>query len=136
MVDAQDVATIEIEPDSDLAKALAVAGKTPIALVSNGQRYIVSRDPFHSLDDYDPEEFREALRKAATMFTPEEAEQLKKDIYRWREEGSRPMHMITATRAWDDPVWATLGAMPTVAETPMSDGPVAEGADPQSLDPK
>jgi hypothetical protein len=97
MVKAHDVVTIEIESDSDLARALATAGKTPIAIVSNGQRYIVSREPFHAVDDYDPDEFREALRRAADIFTPEEAEQLKKDIYRWREEGSRPMNRPRGT---------------------------------------
>jgi hypothetical protein len=40
--------------------------------------------------DYDPEAVREALWATAGTFTPEEGERLKRDIYRWRAEGSKP----------------------------------------------
>ena len=43
-------------------------------------------------EDEDAEAFREALRRAAGTFTPEEGEQLKQNIYRWREEGTRPIN--------------------------------------------
>ena len=87
----QQMVTIEIESKSKLTKALAAAGKEPITLVSNGQRYVVRRDPDDLWADYDPEAVREALRAAAGTFTPEEGERLKRDIYRWREEGTRPI---------------------------------------------
>ncbi len=82
---------IELDPESELDKALATAGRKPVVLVSDGRRYVVSRDPLDSVDDYDPEEFRAALRAAVGTLTPEEGERLKRDIYRWREEGARPI---------------------------------------------
>ena len=90
MADYGETIAIEIDPESELGKALAAAGRHPIALVSNGRRYVVSREPDDRCDDDGLEAFREALRAAAGVFTPEEAEQLKRDIYRWREEGKRP----------------------------------------------
>lgn len=91
MVKEREMVTIELEPESELAKALAAAGKTPVVLVSNGDRYVVSRQPVEPTDDYDPEDFRAALRAAAGTFTSEEAEELRQNIYRWREEGTRPL---------------------------------------------
>ncbi len=82
---------VELAPDSDLAKALAAAGTTPVVVVTNGHRYLVRREPGNLESDNAREEFRAALRAAAGVFTPEEAEQLKRNIYRWREEGSRPI---------------------------------------------
>lgn len=84
--------TIELAPDSDLAKALDAAGTTPVVLVTNGHRYLVQRESGDLEADSRREEFRAALREAAGVFTPEEAEQLKRNIYRWREEGSRPIN--------------------------------------------
>jgi hypothetical protein len=84
--------TIEVEPESVLAKALDAAEESPIVLISKGHRYVVRRDPGDQVVDEDLEEFRAALRAAAGTFSPEEGEQLKNDIYRWREEGSRPIN--------------------------------------------
>jgi hypothetical protein len=49
------------------------------------------RMELETAEDEDAQAFHEALRAAAGTFTPEEAEQLKQDIYRWREEGTRPI---------------------------------------------
>jgi hypothetical protein len=92
MVKEREMVTIELEPESELAKALAAAGRTPVILVSDGERYVVNRQPADPADDYDREEFCAALRAAAGTFTPEEGEQLKRDIYRWRQEGTRPVN--------------------------------------------
>ena len=90
MVKEIDMVTIELDPDSDVARALVAAGTKPITLISEGRRFVVSRDPFDPVDD-DPEAFREALRSVVGTLTPEEGERLKRDIYRWREEGTRPI---------------------------------------------
>ena len=83
--------TIEIDPESDLAKALASAGRKTVLLVSNGDRYLVTRaEDEEEKTGADREDFLAALRAAAGTFTPEEGERLKRDIYRWREEGTRP----------------------------------------------
>ena len=78
--------TITLDPDSELARALAAVDEESIVLISNGARYEVRRAEDDSPNDYDPEEFSKALREAAGTFTPEEGERLKRDIYRWREE--------------------------------------------------
>jgi hypothetical protein len=92
MVKDLEMITVQLDPESELAKVLDAAETTPVVLVSNGDRYVVSRQPVEPADDYDPEEFRAALRAAAGTFTPEEGERLKQDIYRWREEGTRPIN--------------------------------------------
>jgi hypothetical protein len=94
MVKERELVTIELDPESEIAKALIVAGDTPVVLVSNGSRYLVRRDADDLVIEDDAELFREALRAATGIFTPEEAEQLKRDIYRWREEGTRPIDRL------------------------------------------
>jgi hypothetical protein len=90
MVKELETVTIEIDAESELAKALAAAGKQPVIVVSNRRRYVVRRDPT-DWTERDAAEFRAALRRAAGTFTPEEGERLKRDSYRWREEGTRPI---------------------------------------------
>jgi hypothetical protein len=90
MVNTQDVVTIEIEPGSELARALRAVDRNPVVIVSDGVRYEVNRAGGERDTDDDREAFRAALRAAAGVFTPEEADRLKQDIYRWREEGSKP----------------------------------------------
>jgi hypothetical protein len=87
----RDFVTIELEPESDLARALAAVDETHIALVSGGRRYLLRRDPFGSAADHDPGAFLKALHAVVGTLTPEEGERLKRGIYRWREEGSRPI---------------------------------------------
>jgi hypothetical protein len=83
--------TVELNPQSDLARVLAAAGEKTIVLISNGHRYVVSRADEDLWGDYDPERVRAALREAAGTLTPEEAEELKELVYRGREEGTRPL---------------------------------------------
>jgi hypothetical protein len=90
MVKERESVTIAVEPGSELARALEAVDEKVIVLVSSGRRYVIERDPLGAVDDEDAETFREALRAAGRVFTPEEAERLKQDIYRWREEGTRP----------------------------------------------
>ena len=82
---------IEIDPESELAKALAKDDEAPVVIVSDGTRYEVVRIEDESMEGFRPARVREALRPAPTIFTPEEAERLKQDIYRWRDEGTRPL---------------------------------------------
>jgi hypothetical protein len=91
MVKERERVTIEIDPNSELARALRAGNDRDIVLISDGDRYEVVRVARGAADDEDAEAFREALRAAVGIFTPEEAEQLKQDIYRWREEGTRPI---------------------------------------------
>jgi hypothetical protein len=91
MVNETVQVTIEIDPQSDLAKVLAAAIETPILLISNGNRYIVRRAEDDRWKDYDPERVRAAFREAAGSLTPEEAEELRELVYRGCEEGTRPL---------------------------------------------
>jgi hypothetical protein len=81
--------TLILDSQSDIAKALASVDSEPVVLVSNGERFRVSRDETTPLDD--DEEFERALRAVFGILTPEEGERRKQDIYRWREEGTRPI---------------------------------------------
>jgi hypothetical protein len=91
-IDERVMVTIEVDPESELARALAAMDEKAVVLVSNGARFSVMRaedgDPSAGSDQ---ERVREALRAGSGIFTPEEAERLKQDIYRWREEGTRPI---------------------------------------------
>lgn len=81
--------TLTLDPQSEIAKALESVDAEPVVLVSNGERFRVSREETTSADD--DAEFEAALRAVVGTLTPEEAERRTQDIYRWREEGTRPI---------------------------------------------
>lgn len=87
---ADTVRTIQVPPDSDLARLLDEAQGTPLRLEKDGVTYRLSREDDDIWANYDPEAVHEALRTAAGTLTPEDGEELKVYIYRAREEGSRP----------------------------------------------
>jgi hypothetical protein len=89
--------TIEIDTNSVLARALRAEDARPVELLSDGVRYEVVRLGSEPGDEEAAEAFREAMRRAARIFTPEVAERLKQDIYRWREEGTRPIEQPSST---------------------------------------
>jgi hypothetical protein len=80
---------IHVDHDSDLVRALD-NGNQEVVLVSGDERFKVSRDAADPWDNYDPEAFRRALHNIAGLISPEEAERRKEQLYRWREEGTRP----------------------------------------------
>jgi hypothetical protein len=86
MTKATEKFVVDIDADSELGRVLAAAGREPVRLILNDQQYVAARDPINSVDHSDPEAFREALRAAAGLFTPEEGERLKRMIYPWRDE--------------------------------------------------
>ena len=87
----------EVEPGSELARALEQTHGASRVLVHDGVRYRLAPeeptgdpakpDPWA---DYDPAKLRAGIEAAAGSITPEEAELWIADIYRWREEGTRP----------------------------------------------
>ena len=80
-----------IEPDSDLARFLEEAGESPVLLEKNGKVYRLVVEPDHELwADYDPEKVRAAIRKTAGSWKDIDADKFIADLYRAREEGSRP----------------------------------------------
>jgi hypothetical protein len=82
---------IRLDPDSELARALAAAEDEPVLLESNGVRFRVSRDTDDLWANYDPEAILASLREVAGTMSPEEGERIKRLIYRGREEGTRPL---------------------------------------------
>ena len=91
--------TIDVAPEGELARLLDEAGAAPLVLVMQGVRYRVhvTRDePTSGSPDtdpwvgYDPRRLLEGVRSAAGSISEEEAELWIADIYRWRDEGSRP----------------------------------------------
>ncbi len=102
--------TIEVAPGSELARVLDEAAGKPLVLVKDGVRYRLTpedapdsspvssrsvtpqgtmpRDPWA---DYDPDKLWEGVQAAAGSITEEQAEEMIANIYRWREEGTRPL---------------------------------------------
>jgi hypothetical protein len=88
---AKERRTINVDPDSELGRALDENDGELVVLVRNGRRFRVTRDADDPWANYDPEKVRAGLRKFAGMLTPEEGERIKEAIYRGREEGTRPL---------------------------------------------
>ena len=82
--------TIHLDPDSELARALANAHAGPIQLNANGARFLVVPVRNDLWADYDPDAVLAGLQKAAGSLSREEGERMKALIYRGREVGTRP----------------------------------------------
>jgi hypothetical protein len=82
--------TIHVDPESDLARALAEEETERIVLESDGIRFHVIRADDDIWAGYDPDAVLIGLQEAAGTLSLEEGEALKALIYRAREEGTRP----------------------------------------------
>ena len=89
--------TIEVVPGSELARLLDEANGASLVLVKDGVRYHLDREPSdpgatlrNPWATYDPDLALAGMREAAGSWSDVDTEKLKEDIYRWREEGSRP----------------------------------------------
>lgn len=87
---------VDIEPDSELDHAIEGAGDVPVILVRNGVRYKVFREDLAEPSSHEPstahdrERLVAGMRAAAGSWKDVDTDKLIADIYRWREEGSRP----------------------------------------------
>ncbi len=86
--------SIDISAESETADRLREADKAPIVFVVGEARYRVVREQVNpAVDDiwsgYDPQKAIDGMRAAAGSWKDIDAEALKADIRRWREEGSR-----------------------------------------------
>jgi hypothetical protein len=95
---AAEAKPIHITPDIRVADLLPEADKSPLVLEQNGVRYRLSREDDDLWADYDPEKVRAALEEAIGSWADLDADALVQDVYRWRQEGSRPP---------DRPSWPT-----------------------------
>ncbi len=83
--------TIHLDPDSELARALADANAGPIQLDANGVRFLVVPVRDDLWTGYDPGAVLAGLQGAAGTLSREEGERMKALIYRGRKEGTRPL---------------------------------------------
>lgn len=83
--------TITVDPDSELGHLLDEATDAPLVLEKSGVRYLVSRDSSRARPDMSKEHYQKVLDETLGSWSDIDADALIKDIYRWREEGSRPI---------------------------------------------
>lgn len=83
---------IVVSDGSELARLLDLASKAPVLLEKGGAIFRLNVvDSFEDASDsYEPEAALAGMRTAAGTWASLNTEQLKRDIYRGREEGSRP----------------------------------------------
>lgn len=86
---ATEPKTVHVAAGSELARLVDAANDTPLILEKDGVRYRLSREPDDVWATYSTEAVRSAVRSAAGTLGTEEGEELKRSIYRAREEGSR-----------------------------------------------
>jgi hypothetical protein len=83
--------TIHVKPGSELDRLLDEASDAPLLLERHGERYRLTREPVPDMwEGYDAEKVLEAIEATAGSWADLDTDALIADIYRWREEGSRP----------------------------------------------
>jgi hypothetical protein len=82
---------IKVTSDTDWPRLLDEAAASPVRVERNGVVFQLSREPDDARAGYDPERLRDGLRRFAGTLSPEEGERLKEQIYRSRDEGTRPI---------------------------------------------
>jgi hypothetical protein len=80
--------TIQIDPTSELARALADADE-PVVLDSNGVRYRVLRVEDNIFEGYDPRRVRDALRRSAGALAGVDVTALKRALRAQRAQDSQ-----------------------------------------------
>jgi len=86
---AHEPDTIHIADNSELARLLEHVDTTPVRLEKNGVVYRVVRE-HDAWSGYDPAKVRAAVRAAAGSWADLDTDAMIADLYRAREEGSRP----------------------------------------------
>jgi hypothetical protein len=88
---AEAAKTIHVKSDTMLAPLLEEAAKAPIVLERGGAYFrLEALEPPDDWTSYDPDEVIAALDEVAGILSADEADTLIADLYRAREEGSRP----------------------------------------------
>jgi hypothetical protein len=85
--------TLTAAPGGELARAIEEALAHPLRVKLRGSYYRVRVEPEPDADlnaGYDPEAVRAAVREFAGSWSDIDAERMIADLYRWRDEGSRP----------------------------------------------
>jgi hypothetical protein len=83
---------IRIKPESELARFLDEVGETPVLLEKNGKLYRLTEEKEEDIwTGYDAEKAKAALKRVAGSWADIDVDKLIAEIYRAREEGSRPI---------------------------------------------
>jgi hypothetical protein len=83
---------IHIEQDSEIARFLDEVGEMPVLLEKNGKFYRLTEETKEDIwAGYDAEEAKAALKRVAGSWADVDVDKLIAEIYRAREEGSRPI---------------------------------------------
>jgi len=82
---------ITVTADTDLADLLDKAASSPVRLERNGIVYRLSREDEDVWPAPDPDRVREVLRATVGSWADLDADELIAELYRAREEGSRPV---------------------------------------------
>jgi len=86
-----ELKTIKVPPGSEVDRLLDAAEDAPLLLERNGARFRLAKEPDDDIwAGYDPEKFRTVLEETAGSWADLDTEALIEQVYRWREEGSRP----------------------------------------------
>jgi hypothetical protein len=83
--------TITIDPNRERGRALADAMGEPVVLRRGAARFRVIREADDPWATYDPARLRAGLERVAGLLSPEEGDRIIEEIYRGREEGTRPI---------------------------------------------
>ncbi|HKG24441.1 MAG TPA: hypothetical protein VKB09_02285 [Thermomicrobiales bacterium] len=83
---------ITVDDETNLDRLLDKAANKPVRLERNGVVYRLAREEADPWAGYDPERVRDGLRRYAGTLTQAEGERLKEQIYRSRDEGTRPIN--------------------------------------------
>ena len=81
--------TIQVDPESELARVLAGANEMPVVLTSNGVRYAVYRESTEPLAGYSPQRARAALQQSTGAFRDMDVELLKQELRVQRTQDSQ-----------------------------------------------
>lgn len=91
---ATETKTITVTPDVDLNDVLEAADDAPVRLVRGDSTYAVHRELRDEDEDiwagYDAEAVRKSLAEMAGTWADLDTDTLIENLYRAREEGSRP----------------------------------------------
>lgn len=89
----KELRKIEVAEGSELAELLTQAEATPILLEKDGKLFRlepITREPEDIFANYDPQAALAGIKDAAGSWTDVDPEALKAQLYRSREEGTRP----------------------------------------------
>lgn len=79
---------IHVEPTSETARLLRLAGDEPITVETDGVRYRIEREERATLETYDPAKALAALRRSAGALAGIDVEAFKQEIREQRSQDS------------------------------------------------